>query len=85
MPLSTRAQELKDLYDAIIARGKGQKVQSASQKGRNVSYADTSLADMVKLYRLLWNEDLGAEADVPLLDELGTAPGSRGLIRMRPF
>lgn len=85
MPLSTRAQELADLYAAIVDRGKGQKVQSAGQKGRNVTYGDTSLKDMVALYRLLWTKALGEEAGLPLLDELGSASGSRGLIRLRPF
>ena len=85
MPLSTRAQELVDLYDAIIARGRGQGVQSAGQKGRNVSYGETSLEDMIKLYRLLWTAALGTETGLPLLNALGEAAGTRGLIRMRPI
>lgn len=85
MALSERAQELVDLYDAIIARGKGQKVQAAGQKGRNVSYGETSLSDMIKLYRLLWTTALGDETGLPLLEELGGVSGQRGLIRMRPL
>ncbi len=85
MPLSTRAQELSDLYDAIIARGKGNKLQSAGTKGRNVAYAETSIEDMVKLYRMLWTEALGVETGLPQLPEFGAAAGSRGMIRMRPI
>ena len=85
MPLSTRAQELADLYAAIIARGKGQVVTSAGQKGRQVAYADTSIEDMVKLYRMLWTEALGAETGLPLLNEFGTVSGARGMIRVRPI
>ncbi len=85
MPLSPQAQNVKDLYDAIIARSKGEKVASAGQKGRNVGYAETSLADMVKAYRMLWNAAIGAETGLPLLEELGTVSGSRGMIRMRPI
>lgn len=85
MPLSARAQELSDLYDAIIARGKGQKVITAGQKGRQVSYADTSLEDMIKLYRTLWTKALGDETGLPLLGELGAGAGARGLIRVRPI
>ena len=85
MPLSARAQELSDLYAAIIARGKGERVTSAGQKGRQVAFADTSLEDMIKLYRTLWTKPLGDETGLPLLSELGSGTGSRGLIRIRPI
>lgn len=85
MPLSTRAQELVDIYDAIIAKGKGQSVTSAGHKGRQVAYAATSLKELVQLYRLLWTEELGEETGLKLLPELGDQTASRGLLRMRPF
>ncbi len=83
MPLSTSAQQLTDLYNAILARGAGRHVQSAGHKDRNVSYADTSLKDMIALYRALWTKALGDETGLPLLNELGQVAGNRGMIRMR--
>lgn len=85
MPLSQPAQDLKDLYAAIIAYGKGEGVASAGHKGRQVAYANRSLKDLIDLYRLLWTDALGTEAGVPPLNELGSSNNSRGLIRMRPI
>ncbi len=85
MSLSPAAQDLKDVYDAILARGKGQGVASAGHKGRQVAYAATSLKELVELYRMLWTEALGVETGLPLLPPLGERAVSRGLIRMRPI
>lgn len=85
MPLSARAQELVELYDAIIARAKGSGVSSAGHKGRQVAYANTNLKEMIEFYRAMWTPALGAETGLPLLNELGSSSQTRGLIRLRPI
>lgn len=86
MPDSPCLARVRSLFDAIEARAKGTQVSGAGGKGRSVSYANTSLDDMIRLYRQLWSACPDAKtSDLPLLNEPGTSTVERGMLRVRAF
>lgn len=65
----TEAEKLADLtalYRAIIAKSTGRQVSQAGHKDKQTSFANSSLEEMLKVYRQLWWEDSG----LPDLQEL---------------
>ncbi len=78
MPDSPCLAKCRELYEAITARTLGQQVQSVGHKGRQVGYSDTSLGDMIALYRQLWAQCPDAQAELPTLKPLEQPTGTRG-------
>lgn len=74
------AADLADLYKAVIAKAKGDQVQSVGHKGRTAAYADASLADLIKLYRMLWFKGCGSP-ELPA--DLDASVATRGCYRVR--
>jgi hypothetical protein len=72
--------DLEQLYSAIMDRVKGQQVTAVGHKGRNVAYDSVSLADMVKMYRMLWTRESGLP-ELPVDLEANVA--SRGCFNLR--
>ena len=50
--------DLEELYAAIMARTKGKQVSQTGHKDKQASFANTSLSDMLKLYRQLWFKEI---------------------------
>ena len=67
--------DLKAIYDAIIALGKGQQLVRVSHDGTSSDYTPADLDTLLDLYRLLYNR-CGAGTDLPRLDR--TAMVRRG-------
>lgn len=77
---------VRRLFEAIDARATGKQVSGAGAKGRSVSYSNSSLDDMIRLYRQLWQACPDAKtSDLPLLAEPGASTVQRGCIRVRPI
>lgn len=73
-------EELRKLYDSILATATGEQVASVGHKGRNASYNGAALAQQVKLFRSLWY----AESGVPNLPaDLEASMATRGCLRLR--
>ncbi len=73
MPVDLQA-DLEALYAAIMARVNGRQVSQTGHKDKQASFANTPLADMIKLYRQLWFVDSG----LPELNELSMPTTRRG-------
>lgn len=73
MPVNVQA-DLEALYAAIMARATGKAVSQTGHKDKQASFANTSLADMLKLYRQLWT----AESGLPDLATLDAPTTRRG-------
>lgn len=69
-----RQVTLQQLHDAIVARATGKQVQSAGHKDKTLAHAQTSLSDMIKLYRQLWF----AESGLPDLKDIDQSTARRG-------
>lgn len=68
------AADLAALYAAIIARVTGKQVSQAGHKDKQASYANTPLAEMIRLYRMLWTKESG----LPELTDVGQPVVKRG-------
>ncbi len=71
-------KQCKALYDAIQERMLGRKPASVSHRGRSVSYADTPVDDMVKIYIQMRSQCAEARAKLPELKPLDQFQGQRG-------
>lgn len=69
-----RQATLQKLFDAIIAKSTGRQVSQAGHKDKQTSFANTPLAEMIRLYRQLWTRDCG----LPQLDDVGQPVVKRG-------
>jgi len=65
---------LQAIFDAIIAKTTGRQVSQAGHKDKQTSFASVPLAEMIRLYRMLWK----AESGLPLLDDVGQPFVKRG-------
>lgn len=63
-------ETVRELHAAITARMTGRQVQSVGHRGRTLSYSDTSISDMISLYRQLWAQCPEAQAELPNLQPL---------------
>lgn len=72
--MATPQENLQALYDAIIAKSTGKQVQSAGHKDKTVAYAQSSLGDLLKLYRMHWV----ASSGLPDLKDLDQSTARRG-------
>jgi len=81
MPLAPCHQLVKDLKAAIDARMLGKQVQSLGHKGRNLSYAEQPLKELIAYYNQMRQGCPGALADPELaaiapLDQPTTTRGA---------
>ena len=69
-------------FCARLESSRGRTVQITfkimTPKGRQVGYSDTSLSDMISLYRQLWAQCPSAQAELPALKPLDQPTGTRG-------
>lgn len=76
--------DLRALYDAIMVKARNASVNSISHKGRSVGYGDTSLADMIKIYRMMWTPTIGTATGLPLIPiDLAASSATRGVLTIR--
>lgn len=73
MPVDVQA-DLEALYRAIMDRSRGAQVSQTGHKDKQASFANSSLADMIKLYRQLWFKESG----LPFLNDLAMPTTRRG-------
>lgn len=64
MPAPPCADELRKLYDAIMALSTGEKRASISFGDRQVSYSSANVAQLTALYRTFWRT-CGADSGLP--------------------
>lgn len=76
MPVPACADELRKLYDAVMALQTGKQVTQVSFGDRTVSYSAANLKDLLSLYRTFW-VSCGADSGLPDL--------SQSVQRGRPF
>lgn len=75
MALPVCADELRKVYDAIMALSAGKQVVGITFGERQVSYSQAQLGNLQSLYRIFWRQ-CGADAGLP--DLSATAAVERG-------
>lgn len=78
MPDSPCLANVRALYDAIMAKSTGRQVQSMGHRGRDMSYSEMDVKDMISLYRQLWQQCPDAQVQLPDLKPLDAVTGTRG-------
>lgn len=68
--VTTTLQLCRDLKAAIDARMLGRQIQSAGERGRNVSYADLPVKDLISYYRQMRSQCAEAQAELPDIQPL---------------